>query len=280
MRDVSFAAGPVALNVVTGESAGPPVVLLHGVMRRGLDWLTVWPALAARWRVHAPDFRGHGGSARTPGAYRIADYVPDLVALVRSLDEPAVLIGHSLGGNVAAAVAAEAPDRVRALVLEDPPLGAAGTGLPGSFTDLFRGFRPHAGSTRPVRQIAAELAEVRLNGPGGVRSLGSVRDAASLRFSAACLRHLDPGVLDPPLAGSWLDGSDVPATLSRIACPTLLLQADPGAGGILDDAHADAMAAWLTDGTRIKLPGFGHNLHATQSDAFLRLVLPFLASID
>ena len=274
----------VGLHLASAREGGPPVLLLHGVTRRWQDWLTVLPCLAPRWQAFALDLRGHGKSDRTPGAYRIADYVPDVVDFLRrGLDEPAIVIGHSLGANVAAAVAAEAPERVRALVLEDPPLEMAGpriveTGL----LELFPHFLRHAGSDRPVDEIAGELAEARVRSWGHavpVR-LGDVRDLVSLRVSASGLKRLDPGVLEPPLAGRWLDGSDVADDLGRIRCPTLLLQADGLFGGLLPDAHAAEMAALIRHCVHIKLTGIGHSIHSTATEAMMRLVLPFLGSIE
>ncbi len=282
-RMVGTSAG-VGLHLASSPEGGPPVLLLHGVTRRWQDWLTVLPSLAPRWQALALDLRGHGRSDRTPGAYRIADYVPDVVDFLRrGLVEPAIVIGHSLGGNVAAAVAAEAPERVRALVLEDPPLEMAGrriaeTGL----MELFPHFLRHAGSDRPVDEIAGELAEARVRAPGhgGPVRLGDVRDPVSLRSSASGLKRLDPAVLEPPLAGRWLDGSDVAGDLGRIRCPTLLLQADGRFGGLLPDPHAAEMAALIRHRVHIKLTGVGHNIHSTATEAMMRLVLPFLGSIE
>src|SRR5688500_19229143 len=111
-------ARSVHLNVATGPASGPPLVLLHGVTREWQDYVSLLPALTLRWQVHALDFRGHGKSGRTPGAYRVADYVADAAALLRDLDEPAVVYGHSLGAMVVAAVAGAEPKRGRAVVME------------------------------------------------------------------------------------------------------------------------------------------------------------------
>jgi pimeloyl-ACP methyl ester carboxylesterase len=282
-RSFVTAAG-VTLNVATTGGTGPSVVLLHGVTRRWQDWLTVVPHLASRWRVVALDFRGHGRSDRTPGAYRVADYAPDVIDFLRrGLDEPAILIGHSLGGNVAAAVAAGAPERVRAVVLEDPPLEMAGPRLAETyFFEMFRVSQRLAGSNRSLAAVAAELAEARILTPSladRVR-LGDVRDPVSLRVSASGLKRLDPEVLDVPLSGAWLNGSDVAANLHQITCPALLLQAEFTLGGILPEDHATEMAAFLRDGVHIKLPGLGHNIHGTATEAMMRLVVPFLGSLD
>ena len=105
-------------------------------------------------------------------------------------------------------------------MLEDPPLEMAGpriveTGL----LELFPHFLRHAGSDQSVDEIAEDLAEARVKSWGHavpVR-LGDVRDPVSLRVSASGLKRLDPGVLEPPLAGRWLDGSDVADDLGASA---------------------------------------------------------------
>jgi pimeloyl-ACP methyl ester carboxylesterase len=280
LRETPFEAGAVRLNVAAGPASGPPIVLLHGVTRRWQDFFPLLPALAARWQVLAPDARGHGRSGRTPGGYRVVDYVPDVLALLAGLDEPPIVLGHSLGGMLAAAAAASG--RVRALVLEDPTFEMTGRRIgETAFPDLFRAYRAWAGSGRPVDEIAAALAEAPVATPGGgTRRLGDLRDPASLRHSAACLRRLDPEVLEPALAGRWLDGYDVARTLGRIACPTLLLRGDPAAGGALPEAYAAEIAAAIPGCLSIRLAGLGHNLHADGPGAMLRVMLPFLASLE
>jgi pimeloyl-ACP methyl ester carboxylesterase len=285
MREQEFRTSVgLTLNVADSETSGAPVVFLHGVTRRWQDWLGVIPLLVPSWRCIAIDARGHGRSDRVPGAYRQADYVPDLVDYLRlGLSEPAVMIGHSLGGNLATALAAEAPERVRAVVLEDPPLVMAGPRLADTpFLSTFRVFIRHAGSDRPVSEIAAAMAEARVQVPGRAELVrfGDVRDAVSLRFSATCLKHLDPEVLQWPLNHRWLEGSDVESTLGRIEAPTLLIQADPSVGGILPDAEAKAAATRIRECLHVKLPGIGHNIHSTATEAFMRLVLPFLGSLE
>ena len=63
-------------------------------------------------------------------------------------------------------------------------------------------------------------------------------------------------------------------------CPVLLLQGDVAAGGMLRDEDADRLAARLPDCTRIRLPGVGHLIHWTHTEATLRLVTAFLESLD
>lgn len=104
------------------------VVLLHGMG----DSAACWPDATARWaerhQVIAVDARGHGRSPRFtaeqlmdgPGEVMVADTVTLLDDLARAGVQRPCLVGHSMGASVAALAAAEAPDLVRALVLEDP----------------------------------------------------------------------------------------------------------------------------------------------------------------
>ena len=102
---------------------GPPLILLHGVTSSATSWDEIAPEFAADYCVMAFDLRGHGLSSKPAEGYSWADhYAADIVDFLRShVNEPAVLVGHSLGAVVTAPVAATVPDRVRCVVMEDPP---------------------------------------------------------------------------------------------------------------------------------------------------------------
>lgn len=281
-RPMRYSVGAVGLHGVIGPETGPPLLLLHGVLRAWRDYAALWPALLPRWQVHAIDHRGHGGSDRVPGRYHVADYVGDAIALVRDhLPPGVVVIGHSLGAHAAAAVAAACPDRVRAVVLEDPPAAAFLRDVSGTpWHAVWSGMRPLAGSREPTAAVARRLAEVRQPLPGGGEArLDQLRDAASLRFSAACLRDLDPDVFTPLLAGRWLDGFDLPATFAAVRCPALLLRGDPALGGMLRRDEAEALGRAMTEGLLVDMVGVGHLIHVLATEAMLRAVLAFLESL-
>jgi len=70
-----------------------------------------------------PDLRGHGKSERTSGRYRLQDYANDTIAfLQQKIAEPALVVGHSLGGMIALLVAAQCPSCVRTVAMGDAPL--------------------------------------------------------------------------------------------------------------------------------------------------------------
>lgn len=277
-------AGHLTLNIAHGPAHGSPLLLLHGVTRCWRDWAAVLPELTPHWQVTAPDHRGHGFSERSPTAsYRIVDYAADAGLLLAQMgDQPVVLFGHSLGAMVAAVVAARAPGRIRALVLEDPPGSILAEGVRQSpFFLQFSGIQRLLTRAWTAPELAAALADLPVHRPGddAIVRFGELRDPAALRFSAECLIQMDPRVLDPLLAGRWLEGLDWFAELPRIDCPTLLLRADPACGGMLSAAEADRATALIPRCQRLDLPGIGHNIHSTQPRRTLEIVNQFLASL-
>ncbi|MEC3977866.1 alpha/beta fold hydrolase [Amycolatopsis sp. H20-H5] len=101
------------------RSAGPPIVLLHGLMGRASTWWRVAQWLKPYGPVHGLDARGHGRGPRT-GPWHTERFADDLAAVLRELDGgPAILIGHSMGGLHSWVTAAAYPDLVRAVVVED-----------------------------------------------------------------------------------------------------------------------------------------------------------------
>ncbi|MFO0946358.1 MAG: alpha/beta hydrolase [Planctomycetota bacterium] len=282
LREQIFRAGEIDLNYAEGPPSGPPLVLLHGVTRCWQDFLTVIPTLAYRWQVFALDFRGHGRSGRGNGNYLVLDYARDVVRFLRErLDEPAVVFGHSLGGLVTAAVAAEAPERVRATILEDPPFRSMGKTIGQTYyREMFRAFQELAGSGLAIDELVNGLAEIAIQPPRSADRvrLADIRDPASLRFSAKGLSQMDPDVLTPVIDGRWLEGYDLEQILRSIACPSLLLQGNFNLGGALSDNDAELAAAWIRRCTFIRIREVGHLIHSLHTEATLRFVTAFLES--
>jgi pimeloyl-ACP methyl ester carboxylesterase len=112
---------------VTDVGDGPPVVLLHGLGCGRRMWFHQIRALRRRFRVIAYDQRGHG---ETDAPHRATDYsaghlARDLIGVLDALNiERAAIVGFSLGGGPALALAAGKPERVSRLVLADVGAGA------------------------------------------------------------------------------------------------------------------------------------------------------------
>ncbi len=100
---------------------GPPLLLLHGLGVTHETWAPTIAALAARWRVIAPDLPGHGRSSKPDAPYTIDFFAGVVRSLGRALGvEQAVVIGNSMGGRIALELAIAYPRFVRALVLAAP----------------------------------------------------------------------------------------------------------------------------------------------------------------
>jgi pimeloyl-ACP methyl ester carboxylesterase len=101
--------------------SGPPLVLVHGGFSdHRTNWEFVKPHLERQFTVHAIARRGRGETDATEG-HSLADEGGDVAAVIQAIGEPVFLLGHSHGAQAALAAAAEVPDRVRKLVLYEPP---------------------------------------------------------------------------------------------------------------------------------------------------------------
>jgi pimeloyl-ACP methyl ester carboxylesterase len=210
----------------------PPIVAVHGISGMRAIGFT-----EARGSLHAFafDHRGHGESGRTPGAYSFVNYGRDLVAFLRGVvREPALLIGHSLGGMASIYAAAHAPELVRAALLIDPPLYAPEGPL-----------RDERG---PFAAVAAQAG----------MSVPDLIAAGVPPQRAEAVARLDPGVLNMTIDESAFAGWDTDALLRRIECPVTLEHGDRDLGSaIYPDEHERAIAL-IRHCTVLHMPGTGH----------------------
>jgi pimeloyl-ACP methyl ester carboxylesterase len=274
LTEQMFDTGAVSINYAEGPRGGPPLVLLHGVTSRWQRFLTLIPLLTQRWHVVAADLRGHGRSGHVPGRYGLMEYAQDVIGLIRHLgDEPAVVLGHSLGAMIGIGVAAEAPSAVRALILEDPPLGA--------FQARPFDERPeHAGFVATRDLVREGLTPDALARRLLAESISN--DALAARMRARSLSQIDPDVLTFIIENRAIDGYDLEDRLRRIACPTLLLQGNPALGGALSAAEAAWAASLLADGVLVSFPEAGHQIHSgpgLESVRFVSVVTGFLETV-
>lgn len=97
---------------------GPVLLLLHGIGDSSVAWAPLMPALGEHFTVIAPDLLGHGDSDKPRADYSVAAYANGVRDLLDVLGvDRATVVGHSLGGGVAAQAAYQYPDRVERLVL-------------------------------------------------------------------------------------------------------------------------------------------------------------------
>jgi pimeloyl-ACP methyl ester carboxylesterase len=123
MATVRLPGGPTLSYREWGRPDGAVVLLLHGLTSSSASWRHVAPVLGERFRVIAPDARGHGDSEWTRN-YSFEAMRDDVVGLLDALGIlAAIVVGHSMGAVTAYQLAVTDPGRVRLLTLEEmPPL--------------------------------------------------------------------------------------------------------------------------------------------------------------
>lgn len=138
------------------HSPGPsaiPILFIHGAFHGAWCWQEYWmPYFSARgWDCWALSLRAHGATPGDIRRARIRDYVADVVAVVRDLPAPPILIGHSMGGFTIQKYLEDArhPARAAVLLASVPHRGAAGYMLRQTLRD-------------PIR-VAAQLAARRVD---------------------------------------------------------------------------------------------------------------------
>jgi len=196
-----------------GRADGTPMVLLHGLGSSSADWAFQLPALETSYRVLAPDLRGHGRSSRPRGPLTIDAMARDVSALLVALGAPpAHVVGLSLGGCVALALALDDATRVRSLTLVNTFARLAPAGPRGALRMLERlGLLAFA----PMRVVAGHVA----------RGLFPRADQRELYLAAVASLASTPR--RTYLASiRALAGFDVRRRLGEVRCPTLVVAGD------------------------------------------------------
>ncbi len=116
---------PYRLSVVFDEGSGPAIIFIHGIASNSLTWLPLIPLLKDNYRCIAIDLLGFGVSPKPNwSAYTMDDHLKSLHTTIRHLkvDEPFIVMGHSMGSIIAAKYADRYPSEVRHLYMLSPPI--------------------------------------------------------------------------------------------------------------------------------------------------------------
>lgn len=225
---------------------GDPLLFLHGGLATSADFAAAIPTYAQHYRVLANDRRGYGRSGRRDGfepGYLWQD-TADTAAWLDGLGLSRLhVVGHSDGGSAGLLLAITRPDLVRSLVA----------------------VAAHTHSEPRTLAGLRHLQRLLQTSPG---------------YRAALDRHLGPGgaAMAEVWYAHWLDPTqvtlDIRAEVSRIRCPTLVIQGEDDE--FATPAHAEGLAAAIPGAELWLIPGCRHSPHHECREEFDRRLLEFL----
>jgi pimeloyl-ACP methyl ester carboxylesterase len=246
----------------------PPMLLLHGWGCDHNDWSAQIQAFELLYTTIAPDLPGHGQAGSPQGAdctpramLRVLEDVVD----AHFLGRPGIIMGHSLGGQLAALLALTRPDLVSALVLIDPTLGLT--------TPVKMAFGAFCLATKVAREPAPFLEKM-FSGMYSAQTAPEKIEANTRRLRAMP-RAVVRQSLRPIMFGQNQVSVGRPSErLCRsLACPVYSLFVDP--------KRADRVRPWFHHEQSVVAarPGSSHWIHHEESDRFNSEVLKWLAAL-
>jgi pimeloyl-ACP methyl ester carboxylesterase len=258
--------GDVRLQYYRTGGEKPAVVFLHGYTDNGLCWARLPLALRHVYDVILLDSRGHGISDRPEDStYALAERAEDAFAVIDGLGlKRLVLVGHSMGADTAAKVAADHADRIRGLVLIDPPW------YPQSVKF----------SAEELEERAQKSREAILRWRGqSVDELIELSREKHLKYDdsnhfqwAKSKKQITPDIanaISAPREDWW-------EMLKRTKCPTLLATANVEASALVSDEVAEEAVRLSKTLTRVHFDQAGHSIHRDEFYAFRDVLRKFL----
>jgi pimeloyl-ACP methyl ester carboxylesterase len=255
------------------QGTGAPVILIHGLAASLFDWNDLLPALTgAGYAAYALDLLGHGKSCKPedPDDYTVEKVFAHFSAWIDTLqlDEPLILVGHSLGGYLSIQYALRHPQHVRALVLTDPFY---------SLDQLPFYLRLNYRYRLVDAMIFTKTPEWLIRGVVDLTSL-SIRNGYVLSKdvriqTAADYKRANPGIFNILHAAP-----DLTPCLHSISQPTLVLW------GERDQTLAPPLFAKILEemphASGSGISGAGHVPHQSHPAEFNRRVLEFLRTVN
>ncbi len=313
-KECKFNTGKVKINYIAGPNNGPALVLIPGQSLSLESYQRALPLLVKKFHIFAVDIRGHGKSGWTPGQYSFLNMGQDIAMLLKKIiKKPAFISGNSSGGLIAMWVAANTPDLVIGIILEDVPVFSAE--WPRLKEDcyvyrLFKKISETIGSPNG-RDLAGFFKgmEVPFEGKQRVMKFPNwctgilvfiinlyqyfkPNKPVDIPFLPAVMRLWikDLSIYDPDFTHAFIDGSackgfDHEETLKHIKCPILLLHAnwfkhpEYGLVGSMDDSDIKHIRS-LIPNLQYKRIASGHMIHFENPRKYSKEIITFINAVN
>ena len=312
-EEKQFNTGEIEINYVVGPDNGPALVLIPA---QGVDWTNyekVLEPLSSEYQVYSVDVRGHGKSDWTTGNYSFETIGADMTAfLEKVVKRKAIISGNSSGGLIALWLAANKPELVKAIILEDPPLFSADWPRIKDDSYVYRVLQvtvemsKELHESRSIRGLARKFMQIKRPVKGG-KIRGVPKSAAyfisfliraSQKFGSG--KPSLPGKLnkvievlttyDADFAQAFVDGRiykglNHAEALKLAECPMILLHAnwlrhpEYGLVGAMDDADA-ARARELAPNMEYLRVDSDHVIHSHKPEMFVDIICEFISKLD
>lgn len=251
--------------------SGPPVVLLHCTGGSARQWTALTQLLSPAHRVVAPHLYGYGGSSTWDGraAFRLRHEASLLEALLRHLEEPAHLVGHSYGGAVSLCVARAVPHRVRSLCVFEP----------AAFHLLREGDARNLEALAEIARVANGVWSALISGEyvTGLQAFVDYWSGCGTWVGLGASRR--EGLLErlPKIGLDFQATLHEPAGIDafrQLAMPRMVLSGEQST--LAAERICRTLAALWPDAERIVVPGAGHMGPVTHSGEVNRIIHAFL----
>ncbi len=257
---------------------GPALLLLHGIGDNSEAWVPLMPALAERYTVLAPDLLGHGHSDKPRADYSAAAYANGMRDLLDVLGiERATVVGHSLGGGVAAQLVYQYPQRCERLVLVAP--GGVGREvapllrlLAAPFAELMLPPLRLPGSRQVARVVTTALRHSRTDLGRDADEVMRVLDGLPRSESQFAFTRTLRSVVD------WRGQVVTMLDRAYLADDMPMLVVWGGHDGIIPVAHAHRIEEELASARVEIFPEAGHFPHHQDPERFLAVLHDFMAT--
>lgn len=279
---------------------GTPLLLIHGQGVAWQDYAEVLPELSKHYHVYAVDCFGHGKSSHNSEKYSAQETGKALSWFIENvIKEPAIVSGHSSGGLLTVWLAANSPENVKGIILEDPPLFSCEierTEKTFAFVDSFEPIHRYINQNeeknyslfylknckwldffgKSKEKILNYGIKYNLKHPESEIKFFFLPPAITRMFHF--LREYDPIFGEAFYTCSWMKNFSHKENLLKINCPSVLIHtrwsySEEGILlGAMDEKDAQKAVSYIKNCKLINVKS-GHDFHAEKPKEFLNIII-------